>query len=49
VFLYGVSRGTEGALLTASYYPDLVAGVVALVPSDSVLCGAPACQTSGWT
>lgn len=49
LFLYGVSRGTEAALLTASYFPSLVSGVVAMVPSDSVLCGAPACATSGWT
>jgi len=49
LFLYGVSRGTEAALLTASYFPSLAAGVAAMVPSDSVLCGAPACTTSGWT
>lgn len=49
VDLYGVSRGTEAALLSSSYFPGLVHGVAALVPSDSVLCGAPSCTTSGWT
>jgi len=32
VLLWGTSRGSEAALLTASYYPDLIHGVVGSVP-----------------
>ncbi len=33
VLLWGTSRGSEAALLTASYYPDLIHGVVGSVPA----------------
>jgi dienelactone hydrolase len=49
IYLYGVSRGTEAVLLTASYFPGLVAGVVALDPTDSAFCGDPDCSKSGWS
>src|SRR2546423_12920781 len=38
LFTYGVSRGSEAALLLGALYPDLVRGVIALVPSDVSLC-----------
>lgn len=39
--VYGISRGSEAALLVAAHYPQLVHGVVALVPSNGVGCGIP--------
>lgn len=45
----GVSRGGEAALLLGADYPDLVHGVVALVPSAYVNCSYPACKGSAWT
>lgn len=35
----GVSRGSEAALLLGVHYPDLVRGVIALVPSNVINCG----------
>lgn len=35
VLAYGISRGSEAALLLGANFPDLVNGVVALVPSDA--------------
>jgi dienelactone hydrolase len=37
----GVSRGSEAAQLLGVHYPDLVHGVVALVPSNTPNCGIP--------
>jgi len=34
VLVYGVSRGSEAALLLGVHYPELVNGVIALVPSS---------------
>lgn len=46
VVVMGASRGSEAALLSAVHFPELVAGVVVLVPGNVVLCswppGAPA-------
>jgi dienelactone hydrolase len=42
VLAYGISRGSEAALLLGANFPDLVNGVVALVPSD-------AATSSAWT
>ena len=49
VLAYGVSRGSEAALLLGVYYPDLVQGVIALVPSSVVNCSDPGCQGPAWT
>nr|MDQ6884719.1 dienelactone hydrolase family protein [Candidatus Dormibacteraeota bacterium] len=49
VFTYGVSRGGEAALLLGTLYPDLVHGVIALVPSDVALCSYPGCAGPTWT
>lgn len=45
----GVSRGSEAALLLGVHYPGLVHGVVALVPSDAALCSYPSCAGPAWT
>jgi dienelactone hydrolase len=45
----GVSRGGEAALLLGADYPNLIHGVVALVPSAYVNCSYPACKGSAWT
>lgn len=42
VLAYGISRGSEAALLLGTNFPELVNGVVALVPSD-------AATGSAWT
>jgi dienelactone hydrolase len=47
VLTYGVSRGSEAALLLGVYYPELVEGVIALVPSDAALCSLP-CFGPAW-
>ncbi|HVU78214.1 MAG TPA: acyl-CoA thioesterase/bile acid-CoA:amino acid N-acyltransferase family protein [Gaiellaceae bacterium] len=55
VSVYGVSYGTQAALLLGVHYPRLVHGVVALVPSDAVTCGIlgayrkGGCLGSAWT
>ena len=49
VFTYGVSRGSEPALLLGALRPDLVRGVVALVPSSVVHCAYPSCAGPSWT
>jgi dienelactone hydrolase len=48
VFVSGVSRGSEAALLLGVYYPGLVHGVIASVPSDVVNCSYPDCAGPGW-
>ncbi len=40
VLAYGISRGSEAALLLGANFPDLVNGVVALVPSDAATSAA---------
>lgn len=55
--VYGVSRGSEAAQLTAIHYPRLVNGVVALVPANGSRCGIPpydgvhlvSCEGAAWT
>jgi dienelactone hydrolase len=37
----GISRGSEAAQLLGVHYPRLVDAVVALVPSNTVVCGIP--------
>jgi dienelactone hydrolase len=49
VLAYGVSRGSEAALLLGVYFPDLVQGVIAPVPSSVVNCSFPGCQGPAWT
>jgi dienelactone hydrolase len=49
VFVYGVSRGGEAALLLGSLRPDLVHGVAAMVPSNVVHCAFGACAGPSWT
>jgi dienelactone hydrolase len=49
IWVSGVSRGSEAALLLGVNYPSLVHGVIASVPSDVVLCGLPACDGPAWT
>ena len=50
----GISRGSEAAQLLGVHYPDLVHGVIALVPSNVALCGIPGagngrCIGAAWT
>jgi len=47
--VYGVSRGSEAALLLGADFPNLVHGVVALVPSAFVNCSFPICKGAAWT
>jgi dienelactone hydrolase len=56
VSVFGVSYGSEAALLLGVHYPQLVHGVAALVPSDVVTCGIDGagrntgnCLGSPWT
>lgn len=39
IVVVGISRGSEAALLLGVHYPELVHGVIALVPSSVVNCG----------
>lgn len=48
IVVIGVSRGSEAAQLLGVYYPDLVSGVVAAVPSNVALCGFPDCSQPAW-
>ena len=45
----GTSRGGEASLLIGSAFPDLVHGVVAVVPSDQVNPGFPDTSSPAWT
>ena len=45
----GTSRGGEASLLIGSAFPDLVRGVIALVPSDQVNPGFPDNSKPAWT
>lgn len=49
IYVSGVSRGSEAALLLGVYYPNLVHGVIASVPSDVALCSYPGCDGPVWT
>lgn len=49
IFVSGVSRGSEAAQLLGIYKPDLVHGVIALVPSSVVICAYPDCDGAPWT
>jgi dienelactone hydrolase len=49
VGLYGISRGAEAALLTATHFPDKVDAVAGVVPSSIVLAGFPNRSKSAWT
>ncbi|HYM96551.1 MAG TPA: acyl-CoA thioesterase/BAAT N-terminal domain-containing protein, partial [Candidatus Sulfotelmatobacter sp.] len=49
LIVYGASRGGEAALLLGATYPDVVHGVVALVPSAWVNCSYPGCTGAAWT
>ncbi|HET6873426.1 MAG TPA: acyl-CoA thioesterase/bile acid-CoA:amino acid N-acyltransferase family protein, partial [Acidimicrobiales bacterium] len=52
VFLMGSSAGSEAALLTAAYYPDLIYGAVGLSPGDTATaCHDPSgpCSGSAWS
>jgi dienelactone hydrolase len=48
IVVIGVSRGSEAAQLLGVYYPSLVSGVVASVPSNAALCGFPDCSQPAW-
>jgi fermentation-respiration switch protein FrsA (DUF1100 family) len=45
----GTSRGGEAALLIGANFPELVHGVVALVPSNVTVCGFPDRTSPAWT
>ena len=45
----GISRGSEAAQLLGVYYPSLVHGVVAEVPSNVAICSYPDCGGPAWT
>ncbi len=49
IWVMGISRGSEAALLLGVYYSDLVHGVVAAVPSDAAICSFPGCTSAAWT
>lgn len=49
VVTWGVSRGSEAALLLGVDYPELVHGAAALVPSNVTLCAYPSCPRPAWT
>jgi dienelactone hydrolase len=49
VLVFGVSRGSEAALLLGSHYPQLVNGVIAGVPSSVVNRGFPDGSKFAWT
>lgn len=49
ILTWGVSRGSEAALLLAAHFPRLVHGVVALVPSSVVNGSYPFGGHSVWT
>lgn len=49
ILVRGVSRGSEAALLLGAYYPNLVHGVIAGVPSSMVNPGFPDTAQPAWT
>ncbi|MET3803674.1 poly(3-hydroxybutyrate) depolymerase [Nakamurella sp. UYEF19] len=49
IVLYGDSRGSEAALLTAADYPTLVHAVIGAVPSAEAVVGLPDNSVAAWT
>jgi len=49
VLVFGVSRGSEAALLLGSHFPEAVNGVIVGVPSSVVNRGYPDAATAAWT
>lgn len=49
IVIWGISRGSEAALLVGSHFPQLVHGVVAAVPSSVVNPGIPDTSQPAWT
>lgn len=49
IYVLGISRGSEAALLLGVHYPALVHGVIAAVPNDAALCSYPGCTGPAWT
>jgi len=49
ILVSGVSRGSEAAQLLGVYAPNLVHGVIALVPSNVAICAYPGCDRPAWT
>ncbi len=47
--LWGISRGSEAALLTAAYYPELIHGVIGSVPGSEAFGGLPNGIGAAWT
>lgn len=50
LYVEGVSRGSEAALLLGAHYPSLVRGVIALVPENNAIgCHPQLCAGGAWT
>ena len=49
IWVYGLSRGAEAALLLGAHYPNLVYGVVDSVGANLAVCSYPACDGPAWT
>jgi dienelactone hydrolase len=49
VYLAGISRGAEAALLVASHYPGLLHGVIAAAPTSVVNPPEPLSNSPAWT
>lgn len=49
IFAWGISRGSEAALLLGVHYPDLVHGVIAGAPSALVFGNYPSTGQPAWT
>jgi dienelactone hydrolase len=49
VSVIGYSRGSEAAMLTGQYFPELVRGVVVYAPADVVNVGWPDFTEPAWT
>lgn len=49
IWVMGTSRGSEAALLLGSKFPEMVSGVVAVVPSSVAICSFPGCSGPAWT
>lgn len=49
LMIFGVSRGSEAALLVAAHFPDLLHGVIAGSPSMVAFGGFPSTGVAAWT